>query len=44
MLKTNFQLISNNGLKHLNIDFITKAGMHVEYNRFFVEAKFFLKR
>lgn len=44
MLKTSFQLISNNGSKHLDIDFITKAGTHVGYNRFFVEEKFFLKR
>lgn len=41
MLKTSFQLISNNDL---DIDFITKAGTHVGYNRFFVEEKFFLKR
>lgn len=41
VLKTSFRLISNNSSKYLDINFMMKTGVYVEYNRFLSRKNFF---
>lgn len=41
VLNTSFRLISNNSSKYLDINFMMKTGVYVEYNRFLSRKNFF---